>query len=81
MKPTIIFISVITIIGLFLLTACHKEEEEKEKKEGEKGVFYHKAMGEGYVFYKDSKKPVAYANIGVIGKRWTARADTEELKN
>jgi hypothetical protein len=44
--------------GLFLFTACGEYDKEK-------GLYYHKAMGEGYVFYEETKEPAPFARIKV----------------
>jgi hypothetical protein len=44
--------------GLFLFTACGEYDKEKD-------LYYHKAMGEGYVFYEGTNEPAPFARVTV----------------
>jgi len=47
----------LSFICLFLITACGNRDDE---------YIYHKAMGEGYVYFEDTKEPVPFAEISVV---------------
>jgi hypothetical protein len=44
--------------AVLLFAACGEYDKEK-------GWYYHKAMGEGYVFYKETNEPAPFASVHV----------------
>lgn len=55
-----LFVKILLIFtALFLITACGEKSEDGK-------YIYYKAMGEGYVYYEDTKEPAAFAKISVV---------------